>query len=134
MSKWVLVPVEPTSEMKTAGIGFDVYEGTGVIDCLTWEEVTAIYKAMLAAAPAPEVQPVAWRIKGVKEWICSPIPVEGGEFQSTMWEPLYLNPPAADVAELVEALRLLLDQDEHGEDEIWVRKKARAALKKWDEK
>ena len=37
-----------------------------------------------------------------------------------------LNSPA--VQELFIALKELLDQDDHGEDEIWVRNKARAAL------
>ena len=32
--------------------------------------------------------------------------------------------------ELLEALQLLLEQDDNGEDEIWVRNKARAAIAK----
>ena len=34
------------------------------------------------------------------------------------------------IQQLVEALQLLLEQDDNGEDEIWVRNKARAALAK----
>lgn len=49
---WKLVPIEPTPMMKTAGIGVEVYQDSPPsTDCLTWEEVEAIYKAMLAAAP-----------------------------------------------------------------------------------
>ena len=49
---WRLVPIEPTPGMKTAGIGVEVYQDSPPsTDCLTWEEVEAIYKAMLAAAP-----------------------------------------------------------------------------------
>lgn len=36
----------------------------------------------------------------------------------------------AAAPDLLEALKELLDQDEHGEDEIWVRNKARAAIAK----
>ena len=49
---WKLVPIEPTPGMKTAGIGVEVYQDSPPsTDCLTWEEVEAIYTAMLAAAP-----------------------------------------------------------------------------------
>ena len=47
----VLVPVEPTAEMKTAGISVEVYpDSKPDIECLTWREVDAIYRAMLAAS------------------------------------------------------------------------------------
>ncbi|MFM4747154.1 hypothetical protein ACEUDE_05945 [Aeromonas veronii] len=49
---WKWVPVEPTAEMKTAGIEVEVCDdGERYVDCLTWEEVEEIYRAMLAAAP-----------------------------------------------------------------------------------
>ena len=49
---WVLVPIEPTPVMKTAGIGVEVYQDSPPsTDCLTWGEVEAIYSAMIAAAP-----------------------------------------------------------------------------------
>ena len=52
---WKLVPIEPTPEMKTAGIGVEVYQASPPsTDSLTWEEAAAIYTAMLAAAPKPE--------------------------------------------------------------------------------
>lgn len=49
---WKLVPIEPTSDMKSAGLDVEVGE-EGLV--LTWEESVRIYKAMLAAAP--EVKP-----------------------------------------------------------------------------
>ena len=36
----------------------------------------------------------------------------------------------AAAPDLLEALKELLDQDDHGQDEIWVRNKARAAIAK----
>ena len=57
---WKLVPVEPTQEMKTAGIAVEVYpDSPPEIDCLTWEEVRAIYQDMIAAAPTPPAQDAA---------------------------------------------------------------------------
>ena len=56
---WKLVPVEPTPEMKAAGINIEVYsEVSDSISALTWAEVDAIYRAMLAATPAAPSQPV----------------------------------------------------------------------------
>ena len=56
-TKWKLVPIEPTPSMKTAGIGVEVYQDSPPsTDCLTWEEVGAIYAAMLAAAPNQEAK------------------------------------------------------------------------------
>jgi len=52
---WKLAPIKPTPVMKTAGIGVEVYQDSPPsTDCLTWEEVEAIYTAMLAAAPKVE--------------------------------------------------------------------------------
>ena len=52
-----LVPVEPTAGMKTAAIGVEVYADSPLeLGALTWHEASAIYKAMLAAAP--QAQPV----------------------------------------------------------------------------
>ena len=48
---YVLVPVEPTEEMKSAGIEVEVYsEVSDSISALTWGEVRAIYRAMLTAS------------------------------------------------------------------------------------
>lgn len=53
-----LVPIEPTREMKTAGIGVEVYqESPPDMEALTREEVAAIYQAMLNEAPKPEEAP-----------------------------------------------------------------------------
>lgn len=50
---FALVPVEPTPEMKAEGIKVEVYsEASDSIGALTWAEVAAIYRAMLAAAQA----------------------------------------------------------------------------------
>lgn len=52
---FVLVPVEPTPEMKTAGLNVEVYQDSPPEpESLTWAEVRAIYRAMLSAAPRPE--------------------------------------------------------------------------------
>lgn len=52
---YVLVPVEPTQRMKTAGINVEVYQDSPPEPgSLTWEEVRAVYQAMLAAAPSKE--------------------------------------------------------------------------------
>ena len=49
---WKLVPIKPTPVMKTAGIGVEVYQDLPPsTDCLTWEEVEAIYTAMIEVAP-----------------------------------------------------------------------------------
>lgn len=54
---FVLVPVEPTPEMKAEGIKVEVYsEASDSIGALTWAEVAAIYRAMLAAAQAKGAQ------------------------------------------------------------------------------
>ncbi len=47
-----LVPKEPTRHMKTKGICVEVGDEDDPF-VLSWEEVTNIYKAMLAAAPQP---------------------------------------------------------------------------------
>ncbi|GAB3188657.1 hypothetical protein [Hydrogenophaga aquatica] len=63
-----LVPVEPTPEMKTAGIAVEVYpESKPEIGALTWAEVKAIYSAMLAAAPQPAGEPVASAVQTLIE-------------------------------------------------------------------
>ena len=54
---WKLVPIKPTPVMKTAGIGVEVYQDSPPsLDCLTWEEVEAIYTAMIEVAPEPETK------------------------------------------------------------------------------
>lgn len=54
---WKLVPVEPTQEMKTAGISVEVYpDSPPELACLTWAEAKAIYQAMLDTAPPAPAQ------------------------------------------------------------------------------
>lgn len=54
---WRMVPVEPTPEMKSAGITIEIYsEVSDSIGALTWAEVAAIYRAMLTASPTPPAQ------------------------------------------------------------------------------
>ena len=53
---WRLAPIKPTPVMKTAGIGVEVYQDSPPsTDCLTWEEVEAIYTAMIEMAPEPKL-------------------------------------------------------------------------------
>ena len=69
---WKAVPVDPTPEMKAAGINIEVYsEVSDSIGALTWAEVDAIYRAMLAAAPAAPSEPVTLTdsYAGVIAWI-----------------------------------------------------------------
>ena len=49
---FALVPVEPTPAMKTAGINVEVFASDPNAGPLNWEEVEAVYRAMLAAAQA----------------------------------------------------------------------------------
>lgn len=48
---WRLTPPTATSAMKTAGVNVELFNGDINVGALTWEEVSEIYKAMLAAAP-----------------------------------------------------------------------------------
>lgn len=124
MMEWKLVPVEPTPEMLKA---------VSVADChnfeLSWAEG---YKAMLNAAPAPDVQPAIYpeeaREMGLEE------------------VPYYTHPPAEDVQELVRALKWIekrcnegLFEDGFFHQEHWKAAHdagacARAYLKKWEGK
>ena len=54
---FALVPVEPTPAMKTAGINVEVFASDPNAGPLNWEEVEAVYRAMLAAAQAKGDQP-----------------------------------------------------------------------------
>jgi hypothetical protein len=50
---WAVVPVEPTPQMARCGIeGADIrWSAASLSECLTDDEVSSIYRAMLAAAP-----------------------------------------------------------------------------------
>jgi len=100
--------------------------------------------------PAPDVQPVAWRYKVPTntKWLVSELPPEQAEEWNIIVDeqPLYPHPPAADVAELVEALKWIEKRCNEGlfEDgvlhqEHWKAAHdagacARAYLKKWEGK
>ena len=80
-----------------------------------------------------DVQPVAW-IK--KDRSSIEVSIMSSEYMVNLgFEPLYTHPPAADVQELVEALKDLLYQAKLSEDEGgWDFEQAQAALKKWEGK
>jgi hypothetical protein len=98
MTTWKLVPVEPTPEMAAVFIPESCKTGSWIDG----------YKAMLNAAPAPDVQPVAW-IK--KDRSSIEVSIMSSEYMVNLgFEPLYTHPPTADVQELVEALRWYQEQ------------------------
>ena len=106
MTTWKLVPVEPTPEMITAAK--NDHEGESYLP-------VSLYKSMLAAAPQPDVQPAIYpeeaREMGLEE------------------VPYYTHPPAADVAELVEALQYVI----RGVPDTWDGVvKAKEVLAKWE--
>ena len=98
MTHWKLVPVEPTPEMLKAGAHY-----TSAI------HARGFYQDMLNAAPAPDVQPVAWMNKypdGHREFH------NGKDNAADYAVPVYAQP--TDVADLVKALREVTDGIEHG--------------------
>lgn len=91
-SGFVLVPIEPTEEMRT--------EGMAVID-LNEDEVVYIYEAMLTAAPKPEAaeqNPPVGRFLLLRHF-------DGSENYSQVRDnvlgafPLYRQPPSANAAQ-----------------------------------
>jgi hypothetical protein len=105
MTKWRLVPVEPTEEMfdcwiEWGGKQMNYHEAIGRFN-VGW-------KRILNAAPAPDVQPVAWQYKkeGGGIFASDQCPADIEVWNDIEWnKPLYTHPPAADVQELVEALK-----------------------------
>jgi hypothetical protein len=108
MTQWKLVPVEPTPEMLKAGAHY-----TSAI------HARGFYQDMLNAAPAPDVQPVNYPIQSDGRMTVDP--VNGN---------VSIGTPAADVQELVEALRDLCDTL----GECGMTEKARVVLTKWEGK
>jgi hypothetical protein len=108
MSKWKLVPVEPTQAMIDATNS--VPEGAGYLSCVR------AYRAMLDAAPAWQAEPVAW-VRNLTD--AHPHCVTGLQFRSAadvdagvLYTPLYATPPSAELARLRaenERLRGALD-------------------------
>jgi hypothetical protein len=181
MTQWKLVPVEPTHNMILAG---------SLDSRMTPDMADSSYRAMLNAAPAPDVQPVAFRFKERPDdlrsaWLyvdkkknvprgfnCQHLyiipqtkrneePVAwsiarviedddgrpiGQDEPEVVWgrdrpdedgfTPLYARPPAADVQELVDALRRLEEvasDCDIGYMDNAVRH-ARTVLEKWEVK
>lgn len=120
MGEHKLVPAEPTVDMilklMAVGLRHAEYTDGGSPTVL---DVAYGYKAMLAAAPIIEQEPVAWIINH-SDWAGSdPISEKAiaeryEADQPGCTVPLYLRPQSApETAKLVEALQSLLDmQDE----------------------
>jgi hypothetical protein len=106
MTTWKLVPVEPTEEMLNVATDDDT---CGL-------HARKVWQTMLNAAPAPDVQPVAWlHVGGVygeepEEWeleaeqgLCDEL--NDNHINKPTALPLYTHPPAADVQELERSER-----------------------------
>ena len=129
MTHWKLVPVEPENEMINAALcAVEDQQGKHLEDLLA-----DAYIAMLNAAPQTDAKPVG----------------KFAKFTDGIWRevtkgspgvPLYEHPPAADVQELLEALRQLcsiveIHQDATGNNFAWAElPDAFEALKKWEGK
>ena len=103
MSKWKLVPVEPTQAMIDATNS--VPEGAGYLSCVR------AYRAMLDAAPAWQAEPVAW-VRNLTD--PQPHCVTGLQYRTAadadagvQYIPVYLHPPAAEVQLLRDAVAKL---------------------------
>lgn len=108
MTKWKLVPCEPTPEMAAVFIPESCKTGSWIDG----------YKAMLNAAPAPDVQPIAYLYHDARipeeahPWLHSTMLVLAPDRRPERCgeTPLYLHPPAADMQELVEALQRIVNE------------------------
>lgn len=105
MTQWKLVPVEPTNEMfdcwiEWGGKQMNYHEAIGRFN-VGW-------KRILNAAPAPDVQPVAWMYTANGErylTFTDQRPVEAYHTHFEKSTPLYTHPPAAEVQELERSER-----------------------------
>jgi hypothetical protein len=89
MTQWKLVPAEPTTEMIDAGINNYWNNQSG-------PNFEQMWQAMLAAAPQPDVQPVAWMYtaNGKKHLTFSDQrPVEAYHTHFEKSTPLFEHPP-----------------------------------------
>ena len=112
MSKYKLVPVKPTTEMLVA------YEKASIAPVGPISKNG--YKAMLAAAPAVQVEPVAWIVRHPR--FCGKFTDD--KETAEYWEskeqgctaPLFLHsqPAPAIVSKMVEALESLLEVQDEG--------------------
>ena len=102
------------------------------------ERFAALVAQHIAAAPAPDVQPVAWLYE---DTLPPEYPLElmfpYSKVDFVRLYPVFMPQPAADVQELVEALKLMV-QTAWDCDDIKMLDcalpKARAALAKWEGK
>jgi len=126
MSKWVLVPEGITEAVDAAKDFYELYKRTVVSGCTPMEQLRFVaalkfFESMLNAAPSPDKQPVAWYVfdkRTQKHWYTNKSGNTAGYYAkeyshreadgspSMLVVPLYTH-PAADVQELVEALRRL---------------------------
>lgn len=82
-----LVPVEPTAEMMATG-GIEM----GARD----EDARAVWKAMIAAAPDVQGEPVGWKIPGVDRLFTSRAEAELSRLTGQCAVPLYASPQPAE--------------------------------------
>jgi hypothetical protein len=130
MNQWKLVP-EAIDECAKPDVWNSAY-AAGWNDCR---------KRMLAAATAPDVQPVAWQYEKNDGKLCVSVhPPEAIEQwnDNIKWsKPLYTHPTSKDVHELLEALRLTIEAIASHDDSKLIdvaMPKARSTLAKWDKK
>lgn len=133
MTTWKLVPVEPTPEMAAVFIPESCKTGSWIDG----------YKAMLASAPQPDVQPVAWlHVGGVygeepDEWeleaeqvLCDELNEKHINKPTAL--PLYPHPPAAAVQDLVAALMMIAGKQRCVDSLMSNVDIAVEALKRWE--
>ena len=131
MKKFVLVPVEPTHNMILAG---------SLNSQMTPAMADSSYRAMLAAAPAPDVQPVAEIVEqdikycGYARAIKHLTPVETKDDLLPVGTKLYLHPPAAAVQDLVASLMIIAGKQRCVDSLMSNVDIALEALKRWEGK
>ena len=131
MKKFVLVPVEPTHNMILAG---------SLDSQMTPAMADSSYRAMLAAAPAPDVQPVAEIVEqdikycGYARAIKHLTPVETKDDLLPVGTKLYLHPPAAAVQDLVASLMIIAGKQRCVDSLMSNVDIALEALKRWEGK
>lgn len=141
MNQWKLVPDGFDEAVDAAKKFYELYNRTVVSGCIPVEQLRFVaalkfFESMLNAAPQPDVQPVAWFVEGSTYHSHEVALKMNGNVQRGIL-PLYTHPPAADVRELVEALRLTIEAIASHDDSKLIDvalPKARATLAKWDKK
>lgn len=83
------------------------------------------------------VQPVAWQYKkeGGGIFASDQCPADIEVWNDIEWnKPLYTHPPAADVQELVDVLRAIINDGMHCDVVPHLHRRANSALAKWEGK